>query len=334
MKTASRIASYRISVIHEEILRGRYPNARRLAEQLDVSVSSIGRDIEHMRSFLRAPIVFDARRNGYCYEGMVWTLPGVPFTEGELLAILVSERVLRQFEGTPYAADLRGAIEKLLVGLRDKVSIDPAPLALALSDRLSFRLSAGTAFDPLVFGTVTRAMLARRRLELEYWTASRDQVTARRVDPLHLTSLDGQWYLLAFCHLREGIRMFVPGRIRSARETGDMFEPPEGFDADAYLGTAFHVFRGEDGEAHEVVLRFTGDAARYIPERIWHPSQRLTHLEDGGVELRLTVSHLKEIERFALSWAPDCEVLEPPELRRQMQSIFETGRGRHAPLKT
>ena len=69
---------------------------------------------------------------------------------------------------------------------------------------------------------------------------------------------------------------------------------------------------------HHVRLRFRGDAVRYVRERTWHASQTLETTAEGDLIVTLEVSHLREVERWALSWTPDCEVLEPPELREHV----------------
>ena len=151
-------------------------------------------------------------------------------------------------------------------------------------------------------------------MKIRYYSASRDEETEREVDPYHLANVDGDFYLVAFCHSRLSVRMFLPARIRSVEPTGATFEPPAGFRIDHYLADSFAVLRG-DGESHHVRLRFSGEAVRYVRERLWHPSQALEDQPDGSLVLAFTVGHLREVERFALSWGADCRVLGPEPLR-------------------
>jgi proteasome accessory factor C len=57
----------------------------------------------------------------------------------------------------------------------------------------------------------------------------RDDTCRRIVDPYHLTSIDEDWYLVGYCHLREDIRMFAPSRIRRMKGTGQDFDLSAGF---------------------------------------------------------------------------------------------------------
>ena len=63
-----------------------------------------------------------------------------------------------------------------------------------------------------------------------------------------------------------------------------------------------------------MVIRFNELVADYIREKRWHDSQELVELKDGGVELRLKLSSLEEIERWVLSWGGNAVVIEPPAL--------------------
>ena len=74
---------------------------------------------------------------------------------------------------------------------------------------------------------------------------------------------------------------------------------------------------------YEVVIRFDGEVADYIREKRWHASQKLRGLPKGGLELKLKLSSLKEIERWILGWAGHAVVLEPPELVDRVRAAAE-----------
>jgi proteasome accessory factor B len=64
-----------------------------------------------------------------------------------------------------------------------------------------------------------------------------------------------------------------------------------------------------------VRLRFDASVAHRVREAVWHRSQRLTDLPDGGLELSVTVAGIVEIRPWILSWGDGVEVLAPAELR-------------------
>ena len=69
-------------------------------------------------------------------------------------------------------------------------------------------------------------------------------------------------------------------------------------------------------------IRFQPFAAQLVRERVWHHSQKIKELREGGLELELKLGSLEEIERWILSWGNEAEVLEPARLR---QRLAETG---------
>jgi proteasome accessory factor B len=280
---------------------------------------------EALESLIRRMLDKDPLRRPAALEVADALLAGVPMTEGELVALLLAERVLQQYQGTPYAPDLARAFAKITAGLADLVTVDLSHL----EGLHSFRTTAPASFEPEIFRDLLAAATHRRRVVMDYWTASRDEQTRRAFDPYHLASVDGQWYAIGYCHLRQEIRTFSPGRIRSLEPTGETFVVPAEFDIGAYLRRSFGIMHGREGEVHHVRLRFRGDAVRYVRERTWHTSQALETTAEGDLIVTLEVSHLREVERWALSWTPDCEVLEPPELRRRVADALARGAGQH-----
>jgi predicted DNA-binding transcriptional regulator YafY len=313
MQLASRPLLRRLAVIDLRIRSHSFPNARTLGADLEVHPRTVYRDLDFLRDSLGAPVEFCPRRNGFYYRDNDYTLPLLRLTEGEVLALFVAERALQQYRGTPYGRDLATAFEKLAAQLPDTVSLDQRHL----QEAYSFRGPDTDVGDLARFRQVARAVRVGRQLELLYWTASRDETSRRVVDPYHLTSVEGTWYLVAYCHLREEVRMFVPARIRSLHETGGRFERPADFRIEAYLDGSFRALRG-DGRPRRVRLRFTAEAARWVREKRWHPTQRLRSCKDGGLEVSFRLTHLGEVKRWALSYGSACEVLEPAELRQQV----------------
>ncbi|MBX6312542.1 MAG: WYL domain-containing transcriptional regulator [Isosphaeraceae bacterium] len=327
MRTAMRFPLERLAALDRAIRAGQFPNAATLARALEVSARTVQRDIEFLRTRMKAPLVFDARCNGYTYADPDYQLPLLNLTEGELVALFLAERVLQQYRGTPYAADLARAFTKLTAGLTGSVTVDLRHLGMVHS----FRTTAPGPLDPALFRTLVTAALERRRVMLTYWTAARETVTQRAVDPYHLASVDGQWYLIGHCHLRGEVRMFVPARIRALEPTEVTFEPPADFRIEDYLARSFTVLRGGDGELHRVRLRFTGEAVKYVRERIWHPSQTTEETAAGDLIVSLEVSHLREVERWALSWGRDCTILEPQALRDRVARHLAEAAARYVP---
>jgi proteasome accessory factor B len=314
MEVASRPPLRRLLLLDRMIRAGEYPNARLAAEALEVHPRTIHRDLDFLRDSLEAPLAFCHRRNGYYYRDPYYPFPLLHLTEGDLVALCLAGRALDQYRGTPYTAELATAFAKLTAALPDRVTID----LNHLRDAYSFRQHGTDPGDAERFRQLARATREGRQLELVYWTASRDDTCRRGVDPYHLASIEGDWFLVGYCHLREAIRTFAPGRLRSLRETGERFDRPADFRIADYLDAGFRSVRGS-GPLQRVKLHFIPEAARYVRERVWHPSQALADQPDGSLILTIEVNHLLEVKRWVLSYGAACRVLEPPELRREVE---------------
>ncbi len=309
----SRPPLERMLRIHQAIQAGGYPNASSLAAELEVSAKSIHRDLEFMRDRLQLPLEFDRRRLGYYYTEHVNSFPTVQITEGELFALIVAEKALQQYRGTSFEKPLLSAIRKMEQSLPETISLDLADVERTIS----FRTRAEPILNLEIFEELAKATAARQQLELTYRKPGQQSAEQRLVDPYHLANINGEWFLFAYDHLRKDIRTFVPGRIKAVRRTGKLFERSQKFSLEKRLRDSFGVHSGR-GE-FEVVLRFTREVADYIREKKWHESQQLFELKDGGVELRLKLSGLTEVERWVLGWGGNAMVLRPPELAENIK---------------
>jgi len=299
--------------IHQAIQSGQHPNAATLARELEVSTKSIHRDLEFMRDRLDLPLEFSAARHGYHYTQEVGAFPTLQITEGELFALLVAEKALQQYRGTAFERPLLSAFRKMAASLPDTISLNLADW----EQTISFRTSAEPVVKPENFDTLAKATAQRRQLELTYRKPGRRDTERRVVDPYHLANINGEWFLFAWCHLRQDIRTFVPARIQAVKLTGQTFVRPQKFSLTKRLRDSFGVQSGQG--QFQVVIRFNELVADYIREKKWHESQALRELPDGGVELSMTLSSLAEVERWILGWAGNARVLQPPELSESVQ---------------
>jgi proteasome accessory factor B len=293
--------------IHQALQSGSFPNATKLAAELEVSTKSIHRDIEFMRDRLDLPVEFNSSKNGYYYTGKVDSFPTMQITEGEIFALVVAEKALQQYRGTSFEKPLLSAIKKMEQALPDTISLNLADI----EQTISFRTRAEPILDLKIFDVLAKAVAGRRQLELNYRKPGQ-QTEKRVVDPYHLANINGEWFLFAYDHGRKGIRKFVPARIMEIKPTGMTFERSKKFSLEKELRNSFGVHSGE-GE-YGVVLEFDSRAADYVREKKWHESQQLRELKNGGVELKLKLSSLIEIERWILSWGGDVKVIKPREL--------------------
>jgi predicted DNA-binding transcriptional regulator YafY len=80
-----------------------------------------------------------------------------------------------------------------------------------------------------------------------------------------------------------------------------------------------HSFKVMHDELYAVKVRISPSWARWVGEKIWHESQKVTRLPNGSLEITFRVAGLDEIKRWILSLGPECQVLEPENLKEMVR---------------
>lgn len=206
----------------------------------------------------------------------------------EAMGLIVALRAVRQVA----AGDLHQVIDTLLAKLA-AVAPGPPPTPPALE------LAAGldTTRERL-FGAISQA----QRVRLTYYGASRGQTSRPLVDPARLFTSDGVAYLSAWSVGRDAWRTYRLDRIAAVEPTGDLAqahgrEPA----ADSWLQTL--------AQARPVRLRVR-PAAQWMVE--YYPTQGLTRLPDGDLEVTLPVADPAWLRWLLLRLGPDVTLLDDP----------------------
>lgn len=285
-----------------------YPNSSSLASEWEVSSKTIQRDLDYMRTMLDAPIAYNAKKRGYYYTEENFHLPAMALNDSDLFAIFIAEKVLKQYENTPVYARLTSVFTKISESLPEKVSVDPAQL----DDKFSFFQSPYTVISESVWETVFSSLRTSTSVKIVHTKPGAENRTERVIDPYHIFSFHEEWYVIAFCHQKKGIRTFAFSRISQAKLTHHFYTVVEDFDLKQTTRSRFGVQWSED--EFEVKIWFSPDAAPYIKERQWQKGQKISEHEDKSIIMVFPVSHLLEVKRWVLSWGSQARVLAPNEL--------------------
>jgi predicted DNA-binding transcriptional regulator YafY len=302
----------RILWLDRKIRDGFAPSVTDLEEAFGIKRRTVFQTVAYLRDSLEAPIKHDRRRGGYIYTEPTYALPTVFFREGELLALLLAQEVTRQYLGSPLEAELRSALDKLQHHLPQGVEVTLDDLA----ETFEFAGSTSVAVSASLMADLRRAIRERRKVRMLYYTASRDATGERLIHPHFLTNVAGDWMLVSWDEERDQDRVFMLSRIREWTVLEQQFRPRPELARETYRR---HAFRTEQGAApEEVVLRFDAYQARWIRELVWHPSQVIEELPDGGLRLRLTVNVAGDLQRWILGYGSHVEVEAPPKLRERI----------------
>ncbi len=317
----------RVYSIHRLLQSRRAPTLNRLMEELEVSRATIKRDIEYMRDRLHAPIHYDPLVQGYRYRPQPgeppYELPGLWFSSEEMHAFLVMQDLLEQLQSGLLGEPLR-PLQKKIEALLEKAPLRRKEIARR------FRIIGARLrpVDSRHFQTVSTATLQRKRLALNYFSRARNEETERTVSPQRLICYNNNWYLIAWCHLRDGLRNFALDSIREARLLPEKSIDVNPAELDAFLGHGYGIFAGPAN--HTAVLRFRQPAARWVAKESWHPDQRVIPQSDGGLVLEVPYSQPREILMDILRYGEDVVVEAPASLREAVLDSLRAAAERYA----
>ena len=305
----------------EMLIRNRKPNDgyvsfAELMDELGVSRATLKRDLEYLRSRMDAPIVYDRFHNGYKFEADsrnpsqgTHSLPGVWFSEREIHALLTMHQLIQGLdEGGVLARHLQPLLEKLH-GMLDATEAD----AKELMKRVKIISPARRAVTPRFFELVGNAVLARKRLELSYFTRSRQQESKREVSPQRLVHYRNTWYLDAWCHSSDGLRRFALDAVRGVDVLDQRAKDVALKTLEAELDRGYGVYGGT--KVREATLVFSAEAAQWVSHEQWHPDQQGRWRDDGRYELRLPFTSEVELGMDILRHGPSVVVEGDSALR-------------------
>jgi predicted DNA-binding transcriptional regulator YafY len=168
------------------------------------------------------------------------------------------------------------------------------------------------------FALIAAAVLGRQRLRLTYFNRTRDETTEREVSPQRLVYYRANWYLDAWCHMRDDLRSFSLDAMRAAELLATRAKEVPDAELDAVLAVGYGIFSGK--KVQWATLRFSPERARYIAVEEWHPKQRARWEKDGRYVLEVPFSSEKELLMDVLKHGADVEVLAPESLRREVRT--------------
>jgi predicted DNA-binding transcriptional regulator YafY len=314
----------RLMELDQRIRAGDYPNCFTFADAWEVSRKTVQRDIQFLKDGMGAPLAYDYERRGYYYTDMSWSLPGLTVTEGELLQLLLAERMAAQYQGTPIAKTIESLFEKIREALPDRLTVNPA----YVSAQFSFHGQPKRPISEDVWLPIFQALRGSRVLRIWYKAVDWRRAHTRDLEPVHLACIAEEWYLIAYDRGVKELRNFAVSRIQSVESGDEVFEGHE-FDPEAYFANRFGRFVGKAGEAHRIAVLFGKDVAAWVAERVWHPEQRIRRHRDGTLTLSFPAPSLYEVKRWVLQWGAEAEVLEPEELRDAVRKDVEGLRSRY-----
>ena len=294
-------------------------SAPEIAEELGCHPRTVYRDLEALQI---AGFPLYTKRDSH---KSIWSLLDtakrhipIPLSLTELMALYFSRDMMKFLKNTVFYDSLESLFQKIKTTL--------PPEYITYLNRIEKSLEVGAKpYKPYgahreIIDRVNEAVVQRRHIEIDYYSMSRKKASRRMIAPYKIWFFDGTFYVIGYCRLRKGVRIFALDRIKKLVETDETFEIPESFDFEAFMKSSFGVFQGAPVT---VIVRFAADIAGYISEKIWHESQTIESQVDGSIIFTAEVAGTDEIKFWIMNWGSKAEVIAPETLRNEIRSEAE-----------
>jgi len=295
--------------------------------ELGMSPASVKRDLAYMRSRFNAPIEYDRELNGYRFgkplAGPRYELPGLWFNAAEVQALLTTLQLLTNLQPGLLDGQVKPVLERLrsILGTGDHSWEE-------VTKRMRIFLPERREGKAEHFSAVAAGLLKHTRLWIRHYNRKDDRETEREVSPQRLVHYRDNWYLDAYCHLREDLRSFAVDAIREARLLDERAKEVAASELDEYLGSGYGIFAGR--KVQWATLKFTPEAARWVSAQNWHPKQRSRVDKDGSYVLEVPYAEDRELVMEILKYGADVEVVGPTALRTRVREALTQAAGRYA----
>lgn len=291
--------------------------AQALAEELEVSVRTVHRDIDDLSASGVSVYADRGRAGGFqLLDGYRTQLTGLTPNEAEAL----------------FLAGLPGPAAEM--GLGDAMAVAQLKLLAALPGQRAEapgRVAARFHLDPVawyrnperadVLPVLAQAVWNPQRIRVRY--GAWNEVVDRELEPLGLVLKAGIWYVVAASGGKP--RTYRVSSIQDLELAQETFARPAGFDLASYW-TAW----SKDFEARlytgEATLRLSSRGMwmlGQLPQAVGEMAMRTAGppSNEGWVTAQVPIESIDHAAGEVLKLGVECEVLEPPELRARLAQI-------------
>lgn len=296
------------------ILRGRRTVITKveLAKELECSAKTVTDLMGKFKDELGAPIVYDRSLHGWKWDrngDQSFELPGLWLSARELQSLILLVHLLENLGNGLLSEELVPVDERITRQLEQRgISRE------SLTQRIKVLPLASHATDEILLLRISRSLVQRHQVRIRYVDYEGNKTT-REVSPQRMAYYRDNWYLDAWCHLRNALRVFALSRIEQADVMEENAIDCEETDLDKELASGYGIFAG--AETQMARLAFDEPVAREVASSRWHPRQKGEWVGES-YELEFPYSDDRELIRDILRYVPNVRVLGPEELRRRV----------------
>jgi predicted DNA-binding transcriptional regulator YafY len=308
MSEIDRLYSYRT------LLTGRRAVPRdEILNKLEISQATFKRDLAKLRDRLNIPVIFDRDLGGYRLDNADTRqeLPGLWFSQDEILALLTIQNMLEQLEPGLLGPKLKPLYQRL-----DEMLTKQGLTADTLSQRVRLAHAGKRRLKLKCFELVAKATLDRKQIKIDHFNRQSGQTVQRIISPQQIVYYRDNWYVDAWCHLRKEVRSFAVDAITACEHLDTDAKELDAEQLRKSMQSGYGIFGGIATATAKV--KFSPERSRWVQHEEWHPAQVGTINTDGSYTLEFPYSDERELIGDLLKHGSEVEVISPQSLRQKI----------------
>jgi predicted DNA-binding transcriptional regulator YafY len=308
MNRIDRLTAILLKLRSKRILTG-----QEIADHFEISLRTVYRDIRSLEN-AGVPIGAEAGKGYFIMDG--YHLPPVMFTKEEAGSVLMADKLMQKYADK----SVNRHFDNALLKVRNILHENEKEYIETLEDRVSVlvpTIPLEDTFPNHFLSDIKNALVGKYTLVFDYYAHSTDAFTTREVEPLGLVFYSNQWHLIAYCHLRKGIRDFRTDRIMKLTKGAITFDPDR---HGRYIDHVSQIFNEADLKEVKIVIH--KKIAQYLQsQKYYYGFVQQVEQNEETVEMTFSTGELKYFARWILMFGNQVQVVSPESLTMEMRRL-------------
>jgi predicted DNA-binding transcriptional regulator YafY len=303
----------RIIAILIQLQSKRVVKAQELADRFDVSLRTIYRDIRTLETS-GVPVFGEAGIGYSLVDG--YRLPPIMFTREEAGSFIAAEKLMQKFIDKELGQHYQSAMFKL----KSVLNTSDKDWVSTIENKVLIQATSGNLFNenvPNAMAIIFKSIADKTQITLNYQAIEAEIASERSIEPVGVFHENNNWYLFAFCHLRNDYRQFRTDRIEGIRKTEIPFIKEH---------NPLETYLDKEKETPTVKVRWLIDrkVSKYLSNEKSHYGFVSQKNVGDLVEMIFLVNDLDNgIARWFLMFADYATILEPEALKIRVLELME-----------
>ena len=301
----------RLTAILTQLQSKRHITAEEIANRFEISLRTVYRDIRALEE-AGVPLTGETGKGYSLVEG--YRLPPVMFDEKEAYSLLLAEKVIEKFTDREISLRFQSALIKIKSVLKDrqKTALNHLDEQVVYYNRdMNTPDNKGLAIQ----GILT-SLSDFRVLQFNYTTFLKEEITSRAVEPVGMYFSKENWYLIAYCKLREDYRTFRIDRIRDLQVTEKKFTTN-------HPSLKSYLKKMEEGhQLTKIVIQMEASHVKFIDSHKYNQGFVMQENIEQKVQLTFMVGSIEFFARWIISLADIVTIISPSTLSDRLEALL------------